>query len=137
MPLKLKSDLLKQEKLPAERASCLHDRARSRRQGHYEKWLKQMARRFSFLQIPSSTKLLRAERRRPEELETGAAFGVTIAGDDLLVFLKCYREPAFATNARPQLVRQDRSGQPVHPDAKVLKPTQIHIRTDLSPGPST
>ena len=32
-----------------ERASCLHYMARSRRQGHYEKRLKQIARRFSFL----------------------------------------------------------------------------------------
>ena len=35
--------------LHTERASCLHYMARSRGQGHYEKRLKQMARRFSFL----------------------------------------------------------------------------------------
>lgn len=45
---------------PTERASCLHCVARSRRQGHYEKRLKQMA-------LPFHHTRSRASLRRPAD----------------------------------------------------------------------
>lgn len=97
-----------------ERASCLHYMARSRRQGHYEKRLKQMARRFSFL-------LDRVHFAR--EWHLGITLGVCMSGFETLPAAASVKSPGIRAEKFPASQSNPR---------RFLVPTRLH-QTEPSP----